>query len=48
MRQNGFVFIKGFLYTLLLSGIRSDILIQSRIEVNEKKELPGHIIREKW
>lgn len=31
--------------SLLLSGIRSDILIQSRIEVNKKKELPGHIVR---
>jgi predicted nucleotidyltransferase len=31
---------------LLLSlGIRSDILIQSKSEVEKKKKLPGHIIR---
>lgn len=31
--------------SLLLIGIRSDILIQSKIEVDKKKKLPGHIIR---
>ncbi len=31
--------------SLLLIGIRSDILIQSKLEVEEKKKLPGHIIR---
>lgn len=31
--------------SLLLIGIRSDILIQSRLEVDEKKKLPGHILR---
>lgn len=30
---------------LLQSGIRSDILIQSRKEVKKKKRLPGHIIK---
>jgi predicted nucleotidyltransferase len=30
---------------LLKSGIRSDILIQSKMEVETKKKLPGHIIR---
>lgn len=30
---------------LLKSGIRSDILIQSKKEVEKKKRLPGHIIR---
>jgi uncharacterized protein len=30
---------------LLKSGIRSDILIQSKMEVEAKKKLPGHIIR---
>ncbi|NQU82066.1 MAG: nucleotidyltransferase domain-containing protein [Bacteroidetes bacterium] len=30
---------------LLRSGIRSDILIQSRKEVKMKKKLPGHIIK---
>lgn len=30
---------------LLKSGIRSDILIQSKKEVNIKKRLPGHIIK---
>jgi uncharacterized protein len=30
---------------LLKSGIRSDILIQSKMEVDAKKKLPGHIIR---
>ena len=30
---------------LLKSGIRSDILIQSKKEVENKKKLPGHIIR---
>ncbi len=30
---------------LLQSGIRSDILIQSRNEVKKKKRLPGHIIK---
>lgn len=30
---------------LLNFGIRSDILIQSRTEVEKKKKLPGHIIR---
>lgn len=30
---------------LLKSGIRSDILIQSKTEVEAKKKLPGHIIR---
>ena len=30
---------------LLFSGIRTDILIQSKKEVKQKKELPGHIIR---
>jgi uncharacterized protein len=31
--------------TLLLKGIRSDILIQSRTEVDKKKNLPGHIVK---
>ena len=31
--------------SLLLIGIRSDILIQSKLEVNKKKKLPGHIVR---
>ncbi len=30
---------------LLLSGIRSDILIQNKNEIEKKKHLPGHIIR---
>lgn len=30
---------------LLLEGIRSDILIQSKSEVELKKNLPGHIVR---
>ncbi len=30
---------------LLKSGIRSDILIQSRSEIEIKKNLPGHFIR---
>ncbi|HOW24680.1 MAG TPA: nucleotidyltransferase domain-containing protein [Bacteroidales bacterium] len=30
---------------LLQSGIRSDILIQSREEIKKKKRLPGHIIK---
>ena len=30
---------------LLKSGIRSDILIQSKMEMEAKKKLPGHIIR---
>ena len=30
---------------LLALGIRSDILIQSKNEVNQKKNLPGHIVR---
>jgi len=30
---------------LLKSGIRSDILIQSKREIAVKKNLPGHIIR---
>jgi predicted nucleotidyltransferase len=30
---------------LLKSGIRSDVLIQSRKEVKKKKRLPGHIIK---
>jgi uncharacterized protein len=31
--------------SLLLIGILSDILIQSKSEVNKKKKLPGHIVR---
>jgi len=31
--------------SLLLIGIRSDILIQSKSEVNKKRKLPGHIVR---
>jgi len=31
--------------SLLQSGIRSDILIQSKSEVTKKKKLPGHIVR---
>ena len=31
--------------SLLLLGILSDILIQSKSEVNKKKNLPGHIVR---
>lgn len=31
--------------SLLGFGIRSDILIQSKLEVDKKKMLPGHIIR---
>jgi len=31
--------------SLLLMGIRSDILIQSKSEVARKRKLPGHIIR---
>jgi predicted nucleotidyltransferase len=30
---------------LLSFGIRSDILIQSKSEVDQKKNLPGHIVR---
>ena len=30
---------------LLRKGIRSDILIQSRGEIQKKKKLPGHLIR---
>jgi predicted nucleotidyltransferase len=30
---------------LLSLGIRSDILIQSKSEVDQKKNLPGHIVR---
>lgn len=30
---------------LLSIGIRSDVLIQSKAEVNQKKDLPGHIVR---
>ena len=30
---------------LLTIGIRSDILIQSKLEVSKKKKLPGHIVR---
>ena len=30
---------------LLKLGIRSDILIQSQTEVEKKKKLPGHLIR---
>ena len=30
---------------LLKDGIRSDILIQNREEIEKKKKLPGHIIR---
>jgi uncharacterized protein len=31
--------------SLLEIGIRSDILIQSKSEVEKKKNLPGHIVR---
>ncbi len=31
--------------SLLTIGIRSDILIQSKTEVEIKKNLPGHIVR---
>jgi uncharacterized protein len=31
--------------SLLTIGIRSDILIQSKTEVEIKKKLPGHIVR---
>ena len=31
--------------SLLTVGIRSDILIQSKLEVEKKKRLPGHIVR---
>jgi len=31
--------------SLLEIGIRSDILIQSKSEVEKKKRLPGHIVR---
>jgi predicted nucleotidyltransferase len=30
---------------LLIVGLRSDILIQSKTEVDQKKKLPGHIVR---
>jgi predicted nucleotidyltransferase len=30
---------------LLKDGVRSDILIQNRKEIEKKKKLPGHIIR---
>jgi len=32
--------------SLLFKGIRSDILIQSNSEVEIKKKLPGHILRQ--
>ena len=31
--------------TLLSAGIRSDILIQSKTEIEKKRKLPGHFIR---
>jgi predicted nucleotidyltransferase len=31
--------------SLLSFGIRSDVLIQSETEVNQKKDLPGHVVR---
>jgi len=31
--------------SLLLIGIHSDILIQSNLEIDRKKNLPGHIVR---
>jgi uncharacterized protein len=31
--------------SLLTNGILSDILIQSKSEVDKKKKLPGHIVR---
>ena len=31
--------------SLLSTGIFSDILIQSKLEINIKKNLPGHIVR---
>jgi uncharacterized protein len=31
--------------SLLTIGIRTDILIQSKLEVEKKKRLPGHIVR---
>ena len=31
---------------LLSKGIRSDILIQSKAEIEKKRKLPGHIIRQ--
>ncbi len=31
--------------SLLLIGIRSDILIQSQSEADKKRKLPGHIVR---
>ena len=31
--------------SLLIKGIRSDILIQGKSEVAKKKKLPGHIVR---
>jgi predicted nucleotidyltransferase len=31
--------------SLLAIGIRSDILIQSKSEIEKKKNLPGHIVR---
>ena len=30
---------------LLLEGIRTDILIQNRADIDKKRKLPGHIIR---
>lgn len=30
---------------LLNQGIRTDVLIQSRSEIDQKKQIPGHIIR---
>jgi len=30
---------------LLKEGIRSDILVQNKIEIEKKRRLPGHIIR---
>ena len=30
---------------LLKIGIRSDILIQSKVDIEKKKNLPGHLIR---
>lgn len=38
-------FKTGIRKDLLKSGIRTDILIQSKKEVEKKKKLPGHIIR---
>jgi predicted nucleotidyltransferase len=38
-------FRSGIRKQLLKEGIRSDILIQNRLEVEKKRKLPGHIIR---